>query len=63
MDLPRRVNEPQKPARHDRDGVLLVVHVHHASAQLAIDEIGECLVPDARHAVANHLHRHILGEL
>ena len=56
MDLARRVMESQEPAGHNRDGVL-VVHVCQAPAQLAVDEIGESLVPDAGHAVAIYRHR------
>ena len=62
MDLPGRVMESQGHGRHDRNRVLPVVHVRHSSSQLAIDKIGECLVPDARHAVADHLHCDIFGE-
>ena len=47
----------------DRDRVFLVVHVRYASAQLGIDEIGECLVPDAWQCEGDHIHSQILLEL
>jgi len=56
VNLARCVVESQKPARHSRHRVLLVVHVCDLSSQLAVDEIGERLVPDAGHAVADNTH-------
>lgn len=56
------MSESQEPAGDRRNRVLLVVDVRHAASQLAVNEIGERLVPDARHAVADHTHGHGRGQ-
>ena len=55
--------EAQEPARRDRGGVLLVVDVRHLASEMAIDPVGERLIPDPGHAVADYPHVHARAEL
>jgi hypothetical protein len=63
VDLTRRLMIPQKYRWEHRDRVLLVVDMHHISAQHLVNKVREILVADTGHTIANHFHGHARGEV
>ncbi len=61
MDLARGV--PIGRVGSDRDGVLAVVDARHVSTEVAVGPVGEVLIPDAGHAIADHPHVHARAEM
>ena len=55
--------EAQEPPWQGRNWVLFVVNVRHMSAEVAVDPVGEVLVPDARHAIADHAYGNVGAEV
>ena len=61
--LTRGLMESHGYQRKEWDRIFLVVDMHQLTIQLLVNKVRKVLIPDTRHRIRDHLHRHALGQV